>query len=120
MSAIEIESLLVMTNALEEFDFAAADTILRKAKTLSRHLFGAESPHVAELENILFRPSHIIYNSGHYMNRVHWDEGTERLRRVLLYLAWKPKPRLPYCWSVYFLPERVRRVVHVDRSRRAM
>ena len=91
MSAIEIESLLVMTNALEEFDFAAADTILRKAKTLSRHLFGAESPHVAELENILFRPSHIIYNTGHYMNRVHWDEGTERLRRVLNSMAYELK-----------------------------
>lgn len=91
MSATEIELLLARTNALEEFDFAAADTVLRNAMALSRNLFGMESPHFAELEYVLFRPGHITYNTGHYMNRVHWNEGIERLRRVLNAMAYELK-----------------------------
>ncbi|NMG30067.1 hypothetical protein [Aromatoleum evansii] len=91
MSVTEIESLLARTNALEEFDFATADTVLRNAMALSRNLFGTESSHVAELGYVVFRPSHITYNTGHYMNRVHWNEGTERLRRVLNAMAYELK-----------------------------
>lgn len=91
MSATEIESLLARTNSLEEFDFPAADTVLRNATALARNFFGKESPHVAELEYVLFRPSHIIYNTGHYMNGVHWNEGTERLRRILNAMSYELK-----------------------------
>jgi hypothetical protein len=91
MSATEIESLLTRTNSIEEFDFPTADTVLRNAMALARNLFGTESPHVAELEYVQFRPSHIIYNTGHHMNRVHWNEGIERLRRVLNAMAYELK-----------------------------
>jgi len=78
-------------NALEVFDFPAADAVLRNAMALARNLFGTESPHVAELEYVLFRPSHITYNTGHYMNEVHWNEGAERLRRVLNAMSYELK-----------------------------
>ncbi|WP_156404510.1 hypothetical protein [Curvibacter sp. PAE-UM] len=91
MSSAEIESLLTRTNSLVEFDFPAADAVLRNAMALSRNLFGTDSPHVAELEYVLFRPNDIIYNTGHYMNRVHWNEGIERLRRVLNAMSYELK-----------------------------
>jgi hypothetical protein len=91
MSATEIESLLSRTNALEEFDFPAADTVLRNALALARNLFGTESPHVAELGYVQFRSDNIIYNTGHYMNGVHWNEGVERLRRVLNAMSYELK-----------------------------
>lgn len=91
MSATEIESLLARTNALEEFDFTAADTVLRNAMALARNLFGTENPHVAELGYVQFRSDNIIYNTGHYMNGVRWNEGTERLRRVLNAMSYELK-----------------------------
>lgn len=91
MSTSEIESLLARTNALKEFDFSSADTVLCNATALARNLFGVESPHVIELGYVQFRSENIVYNSGHYMNRVHWNEGTERLRRVLNAMAYELK-----------------------------
>lgn len=91
MSATEIESLLARANSVAEFDFPVADAILRNATTLARNVFGVESPHVAELGHVRFRSEDTIYNSGHYMNRVHWNEGVERLRRVLHSMAYELK-----------------------------
>lgn len=91
MSATEIGLLLARTNALEEFDFPSADTVLRNATALARTLFSCESPHVAELGYVLFRPNDIICNTGHHMNHVVWNEGIERLRRVLNAMAYELK-----------------------------
>lgn len=91
MSAIEIALLLTKANELKEFDFSSADSVLRNSIVLARTLFGAESPHVVELGNVFFKPIDLVYNSGHYMNRVYWNEGIERLRRVLKAMAYELK-----------------------------
>lgn len=91
MSATEIESLLARTNSLQEFDFQAADTVLRNVMALARNHFGTENVHVAELEYVRFRPSHITYNESHHKNREHWEEGVERLRRVLNAMSYELK-----------------------------
>ena len=91
MHVTEIELLLERTNALKGFDFSAADTVLRNTVSIARNLFGVESHHVAELMYVRFTPIGVIYNTGHYMNDVHWEEGTERLRRVLSAMLYELK-----------------------------
>ena len=91
MSTVEIVSLLTKINELEEFDFSSADSVLSNTIVLARTRFGNDSPHIVELGNVFFKPTDLIYNTGHYMNRVYWNEGIERLRRVLKAMAYEIK-----------------------------
>ena len=107
MSAIEIASLLTKANELKEFDFSSADSVLSNAIVLARTLFGAESPHVVELGNVFFKPIDLVYNSGHYMNRVYWNEGIERLRRVLKAMVYELKVAETQASVSLYPPEKI-------------
>lgn len=91
MGTAEIASLLTKINELKEFDFPSADSVLNDTIVLAHTLFGNENPHVVELGNVFFKPTDLVYNTEHYMNRVYWHEGIERLCRILKAMAYEMK-----------------------------
>ena len=83
MTLAEIQSIVDRTFALKIGDHATATSLVRDAHVLARTLFGSESPYLAELEQLTFRPHNIVYNEGHYMNSATWNTGCDGLKRIL-------------------------------------
>jgi hypothetical protein len=83
MTFSEVDSLIARADGLTPEDHDAAVYLTRDAHVLARKLFGEQSPHVAELNRISFRPLDGIYNTGHYLNAAAWKDGSRGLQAIL-------------------------------------
>jgi hypothetical protein len=83
MTVIEIDAIAARLEKLPRDDMDAAVNLTRDAHVLARKVFGEDSPHVAEVLAVSFRPRDGIYNKEHYMNTAVWNDGARGLGAIL-------------------------------------
>lgn len=65
MDVTEIDALIARLEKLPRDDMDAAVYLTRDVHVLARKVFGGDSPHVAEVLGVSFRPRNGIYNKEH-------------------------------------------------------
>ena len=79
----ELSRLQTRLNELPMLEESAAHALLRDVAVFGRQTFGVDSPHVTELESVMFEHPTIIYNTGHYKIKEEWNSGVRHLRSIL-------------------------------------
>ena len=83
MQPPEISKLQTRLNELPPLEDSSAYALLRDVIVFARKSFGENSPHVTELQSVLFEHPTIMYNTGHYMIKEHWNAGIQHLGSIL-------------------------------------
>ena len=83
MTVTEIDALTARLESLPVGDMDAAVYLTRDVHVLARKVFGENSPHVAEVLAVSFRPLDGIYNKEHYKNTGAWKDGSRGLGAIL-------------------------------------
>ena len=79
----EISKLQARLSELPPLEDPTAYALLRDATVFARKTFGEESPHVAELQSVMFKHPTIVYNTGHYKIKEEWSSGVQHFRSIL-------------------------------------
>ncbi|MDH3355790.1 MAG: hypothetical protein OEL79_11320 [Chromatiales bacterium] len=79
----EFKSLLGRLNALNELDYEKADELLHDAKIIVKTTYPDGSEHLEVLNNVTFKPTDRVYNTGHHAYKDYWRDGYSRATLVI-------------------------------------
>jgi hypothetical protein len=83
MHPSEISKLNTRLSELPVLEGSSAYELLRDVTVFARKTFGVDSPHVNELQSVMFEHPTIIYNTGHYKIKEEWNSGVQHLKSIL-------------------------------------